>query len=53
MGYSMEDSYFADKIGYVEENGLKVYGVAVAADKGALLELNENENVYSIATEIY
>lgn len=37
----------------LEENGLKVYGAAVAADKGALLELNENENVYSIATEIY
>lgn len=48
-----EESYFTDKIRYIEENGLKVYGVAVAADRETLLELNADENVYSIATEIY
>ena len=50
---NIEDSYFLDKIEYIEKNGINVYGVAVVADKETLLELNMHENVYSIAAEPY
>lgn len=49
----IEEGYFANKIEYIEKNGLKVYGVAVVADKATLKKLNMHENVYSIATEPY
>lgn len=45
--------YFQSKIDYISKHGLTVYGIAVIADKAALLSIDKEENVFSIATEIY
>lgn len=50
---NIEEGYFANKVKYIEGNGLKAYGAAVVADKATLKKLNMHENVYSIATELY
>ncbi len=36
---------------YVEEHGLRIYGFSVVTDKETLLDLNEDDEVYVIATE--
>ena len=45
--------YFQSKIDYISKHGLTVYGIAVIADKAALPSIDKEENVFSIATEIY
>ncbi len=43
---------FDNKIQYVEENGLNIYGFMVVANKEELLKLNEMPEVYEIVTEV-
>ncbi|MBQ8151947.1 MAG: anti sigma factor C-terminal domain-containing protein, partial [Firmicutes bacterium] len=48
-----EEIDFSYKIQYLKNHDLKVYGVAAIADKKALLNIMEDEWVYSIGTEKY
>jgi len=46
-----EPEWLLEKAGYIEENGLTVYGYAAIMNKESMLDLNQQEEVYQIYTQ--